>query len=54
MLAHHVRVQAEQDIEDRKRELQGARTELAHKQEYEAVKKLVMQARRLVLRLRCV
>ncbi|PRW20530.1 THO complex subunit 7B-like [Chlorella sorokiniana] len=35
--------QAEQDIEDRKRELEGARTELAHKQEYEAVKKLVMQ-----------
>lgn len=38
-------VQAEQDIEDRKRELEVARTELAHKQEYEAVKKLVMQVR---------
>ncbi|KAL4854778.1 THO complex subunit 7B [Chlorella vulgaris] len=35
--------QAEQDIEDRKRELAEARVELAHKQEYEAVRKLVMQ-----------
>lgn len=36
-------VQAEQDIEDRKRELAEARVELAHKQEYEAVRKMVMQ-----------
>lgn len=38
-------VQAEQDIEERKRELAEARVELAHKQEYEAVKKQIMQAR---------
>lgn len=35
--------QAEQDIEDRKRELVEARMELAHKQEYEAVKHQIMQ-----------
>ena len=38
--------QAEQDIEDRKRELVEARVELAHKQEYEVLRKQIMQARR--------
>lgn len=37
--------QAEADIEARKEELALARTELAHKQEYEAVRKQIMQAR---------
>ena len=35
--------QAEQDIEDRKRELVEARQELGHKQEYEALRKQIMQ-----------
>jgi hypothetical protein len=38
---HHP--QAGQDIEDRKRELVEARQELAHKQEYEAIRKQIMQ-----------
>lgn len=37
------RLQAERDIEQRKRELAEARVELSHKQEYEAVKKQIMQ-----------
>lgn len=44
-------LQAERDIEERKRELEGARLELAHKQEYEAVKRQIMQARFLYLSL---
>ncbi len=42
-------LQAEQDIEDRKRELVEARLELAHKQEYETIRKQIMQVRSLFL-----
>lgn len=38
---HHP--QAGQDIEDRKRELVEARQELAHRQEYEAIRRQIMQ-----------
>ncbi len=38
-------MQAEQDIEDRKLELVEARLELAHKQEYETIRKQIMQVR---------